>query len=73
MSMTKALRKSIKTMTDDQIRGHAAFLAREKTIERNPMIRSSIVERIAICETELNRRAAQATAISAEIPLGWRR
>jgi hypothetical protein len=56
MSMTKTTAKFVKTATTLQIISHRDEFIAAKAIEKNPMIRSSLSERIQICNNELNRR-----------------
>lgn len=50
MSATKALRKRLKTMTTEQKANLLEALRKELALCKNPMIRSSIQQRISMIE-----------------------
>lgn len=58
MSMTKWLAKQLRTMTPAEVLAERDRLLRLQQTERNSCVRSSIWERIGMCDTHLKRLAA---------------
>jgi hypothetical protein len=58
MSMTKAMRKAVRTMTEAELHDTGSRLSARLQTERNPMVRASFRDQLAIVQVEVDRRDA---------------